>query len=372
MLELERVILEPELSQQQFAFMAEIVDSQLMTETFYRLHRITKIKTGRIPGHETRVRYTYDPIITVDNGFVDFETFSLDMCYYCKARLYEDAFKNIEHWDCGVTNVDFSKSFIKKIREANQLKNIFIDPEGLEILSETESLLEKKIPLPENWRRALENIKGYVQEFETAPADHTRFRILSRIPFGPYLRKFAKVSKTQTRRNGWQFIELEMRNQQGKIQIAVTPNQFERMDGRKNINYEVVRRNRNLRTVKSFYLDVKSIDENTYHVSGGREPHIVRRIKGRLVCDCGDYVYRRNRNCKHIRAINRPKFITVQFGKNTWLVTAGTMEYKVELKGDRFLCNCSEFKRTNICQHLVEVMRVTNDYQYKEVKLDFS
>ncbi len=371
-LQLEQVILEPELTQQEFAFMAEIVDSQLVAETFYRLHRITKIKTGRTPGHETRVRYSYDPIITVDNGFVDFETFSLDMCYYCKARFYEDAFKNVEYWERGVTNVDFSKTFIKQVRDANRLNNIFIDPEGLEVLSETESFLEKKIPLPENWRIALETIKKSMTEFECTSSNRYHSPMLNRIPFNPYLRKFAKISKTKTQSNGWHFIEMEMRNQLGKIQIALTPNQLQRMDGRKNINYEHVRRNRNLRSVKSYYLDVEQLSPDKYRVSGGREPHLVRRVRNRLVCDCGDYVHRRNRNCKHIRAINRPKLITVQFGDTTWIVTDGAREYRIELLDNQFHCNCSDFRRTNICQHLVEVMKHTDDYQFKEVKLDFS
>lgn len=371
-LQLEQVILEPELTQQEFAFMAEIVDSQLIAETFYRLHRITTIKTGRIPGHETRVRYSYDPIITVDNGFVDFETFSLDMCYYCKARFYENAFKNIEHWECGVTNVDFSKSFIKQVRDANHLNNIFIDPEGLELLSETESFLEKKIPLPENWRIALDGIKTSMDTFESTSPTQYYSQVLNRIPFNPYLRKFGKIKKIQTQSNGWHFIEMEMRNHLGKIQIALTPNQIQRMDGRKNINYEEVRRSRSLRTVKSYYLEVEQVNSNTYRVSGGHEPHLVRKMNNRLVCDCGDYVHRRNRNCKHIRAVNKPKLITVQIGAMTWIVTDGAQEYRIELKNNQFHCNCFEFRRNNVCQHLVEVMHHIDDYQYKEVKLDFS
>jgi hypothetical protein len=372
-LELEQVVLEPELSQkQQFAFLAEIVDSQLMAETFYRLHRITKIKIGRTPGHETRVRYSYDPIITVENGFVDFETFSLDMTYYARARFYEDAFKNVEHWDCGVTNVDFSPSFIKQVRSANKLRNIFIDPEGLEVLSDTDSLLEKKIPLPENWKIGLQTIQDYLIEFDDVSTSYSRNKVLERIPFNPYLRRFAKVTKSWVRKNGWQFVEMKMRNSLGRIQIAVTPNQMERIDGRKNINYQVVRNARQLRTVKSYYLDVKRLDDVSYRVSGGREPHLVRKVRGRFVCDCGDYVHRHNRNCKHIRAINRPEYLVVQVGDDLWRVSDEQREYIIKLQGNNYSCECPEFRRTNICPHLAEVLKLINDYQFKEVKLDFS
>lgn len=372
-LELEQVILEPEITQIHQPFLvAEIADSQLIAETFYRLHRITKIKTGRIPGHETRVRYRYDPIVTVENDFVDFETFSLDMCFYAKARFFEGAFKNVEHWDQGVTNVDFSKSFISQIRGARELRNVFIDPEGIEVLSENESIIEKKIPLPENWRTGLETIQNYLGKFEDRSKKSPRRDVLSRIPFNPYLRKFAKVTKTWRKSSGWDFIEMEMRNQLGKLQVVLTSNQMERMDGRKNINYQAIRANRNLRKIKSYYLDVQRNGENSFIVSGGREPHLVERRNGRYVCDCGDYVHRRNRNCKHIRAINRPKLIVVQESENSWMVTDGSRDYQLKLKGNNFLCECPEFKRTNICQHLVEVLRFLEDYQYDEVKHDLS
>ena len=148
-----KIILEPEISQPQFFFQAEIADPLLVAELFYRLHRVAGVKTGRQALTGINIRYyTYDPIISINDGFVDFETFSLDMELYLKLQLYEDTFHSIEHWDIGgVTNVDFSKKFISGIRNAkSSLKNLIIDPEGIEIHSDTSSFLEKKIPLPES------------------------------------------------------------------------------------------------------------------------------------------------------------------------------------------------------------------------------
>jgi predicted nucleic acid-binding Zn finger protein len=163
-----------------------------------------------------------------------------------------------------------------------------------------------------------------------------------------------------------------MRNNLGNVQIAVTSNKFERIDGRKNINYDLIRAARDLRAIKSYYLEVECLGKETYLVSGGHEPHIIRRTRNQLVCDCGDYVHRGNTNCKHIRALNRPKFLVVQVGKTNWIVSDGNREYKIEYRDNTFFCECQEFHQTNVCPHLIEVLKLIDDYQFREVRLDLS
>ncbi len=385
----EVVFLEPEVSQSQFFFQAEIADSQLIAELFYRLHRVAAIRTGRIPisdnvvGSGSRARrgwrsrwWYYDPIITVQNDFVEFETFSLDMGTYAKIYFREDAFKNVEHWEVGVTNVDFSKEFISRIRNAKgSLRNMLIDPEGLEIQSDTESMLEKKIPLPESWEVGLEKIrtglKDYKSDFDVKDSNHQN--IINRTPFSQtFMRSFTRERKVWQHDKGWNVIELALRRKQGHLTIATTPTAQDRFDGRKNINFEVVKNAKGLRGVKSYFLRVEALDATHYRIVGDTIPHFVTHERGKWTCDCPDYWQRGVNNCKHIHAVKLPNLMVIGVSENEWAVIDNKREYAVRLRQNEYICECNEFKKYNLCHHIASVQRKQEDYQFKEIKQDFT
>ncbi|MHA1680089.1 MAG: hypothetical protein ACTSUE_03710, partial [Promethearchaeota archaeon] len=115
------IILQPEMKHDPTFFKAEIVNPAMMIEIFYRLHRVAKVKSGRQALSESQVWssgrsrsrsrslwYAYDPIIQVLDDSIVFENFSGDMTLYSYVELFPSAFKNIESWETGYTNVDFN------------------------------------------------------------------------------------------------------------------------------------------------------------------------------------------------------------------------------------------------------------------------
>ncbi len=378
------VLLEPELTKPQLYFQAELVDSPLIAEVFYRLHRVAALRVGRRPMTEGREgqhytgrwRWYYDPLITVADGYVEFETFSLDMGTYAKARFEEEAFKNIEHWEPGVTNVDFSDAFIKKIRGArNALQNITVDPEGLEVASDGEEILEKKIPLPESWEEGFQNLRQILKHNRTEKAlTQKAFEsAISNVPFPKtFLKGYVKGEKKGwTLEGGYIAIELPLRKSRGYVQIVTTSSTLDRFDGRKNINYQQIQADKDLRSVKAYFLRVEKMDKNHWRVVGDTIPHFITRTRNRLRCDCPDHRDWGQR-CKHVRAVELPEVTIIQVADGLWAVTHGETEVVVTLKLNQFSCECDEFQNHNMCLHVARVQQQLGDYQASETKQDLS
>ena len=55
--------------------------------------------------------------------------------------------------------------------------------------------------------------------------------------------------------------------------------------------------------VRSLSLTVVSAGEGRWHVSGGKDEHMVRQVGSHLVCDCRSAWYRRRETCKHVLAV---------------------------------------------------------------------
>ncbi len=386
-----KVYLEPEQAHEPFYFQAELADPQLIAELFYRLHLVSAIKVGRSPFAESGVGtgsrrplrrwWYYDPLITVADGQVSFETFSLDMAHYARVDLGESAFRHVEHWTKGVTNVDFSKEFIAQIR-ANQasLRNIIVDPEGLEVQSDRDALIEKKIPLPESWEIALKSIRGLFEG--GAPAGAKKETKLDKKFFPQtFLKAFSSRSGTVWQhQDTWEVAQVPLRRELGVLYIATTKDTRQRFDGRLNVDFAAVRDATALRRVKSYFLRAEPLDKDHFRVVGdtmahyvtlGWGPHSGRR---RWVCDCPDFMDRGVDLCKHLIAASLPKASVVPVDEGLWTVTSDGAggEHAVTLVENKFACECGEFQKYNICQHVVAVQREVGDYQYEEVKGDLT
>ena len=55
--------------------------------------------------------------------------------------------------------------------------------------------------------------------------------------------------------------------------------------------------------VRSLSLVVVAAGEGRWRVTGGKDEHMVRQVRGRLVCDCRSAWYRRREVCKHVLAV---------------------------------------------------------------------
>ena len=218
--------------------------------------------------------------------------------------------------------------------------------------------------------QGLTNIRHTLSEFNPETAqDFNKFT--DRVPIPKtVLESFTKSNVTWNHPQGWNISNLTLRKDQGQMFIVETSTLQKRFDGRKNINFQEVRNARTLRRVKSFYLQVTKIRENMFRVTGGSKPHIVAFKTNRYVCDCGDFQYRKNRNCKHIQAVQRPQITVDRITENLWLVTVASAEFTVSFENNNYSCPCKEFQSYNICPHVAALMKDVNDYQYSDTEFD--
>ncbi len=386
------VILQPEITHKPTFIDADLVDPQLTIECLYRIFRTVRIRAGRQTLSESltpRLRstrwYRYDPIITVQDNEVQFEAFSNDMTHYCCITLNETSFKNIHDWELGQTNVDFTPEFITNLRKAGpaKIKSLAVDPEGFYVDTEKESYHEKKVELPENWTIGLQNLRDLRISEERGNVLESPKLLVSKTPFGPLCNlKLATVEEGWIPRENWQFVKLNLKDQLGDVIIGKTSQPFERFDGRQNPRYDIIRSSRLLRKIKSYFLETTKVSAGYWKVKGSSSGKIrtVQRVGNWFTCDCEDFQYRsRGRpgfQCKHIRTVLKPQVDIISLDGDTWEVyeldQSGRplQKYCVTCQDQKITCDCSEYKKLNICYHIIKVLEHEKDFQFNELKRD--
>ena len=371
------MLLQPELQQKSRAFIeADIVDPALIIETFFRIFKVIKIKEGRTPLSSHRFT-SYDPIITVADEQVRFEAFSNDITHYVRMNLAKTAFKNIHAWAEGQTNIDFTPDFIKNLRDSDpkSLKAIVIDQGGIQVQTSTASLLRKKVEMPENWKIALDNLRKFMQPENESVKINDPVAFIKKTPFGPFVHAFGKMTTAWAQQEGWIFARIALRHELGDITIGETNDITQRFDGRLNPKYAAIRDSNTLRLLKSYLLVVKQLHEDVWEVRGGGRTHIVHKQGGSYSCDCPDTRFGPT-TCKHIRAATRPRMKAIKNNPDSWnIITQANQSVDcntVTFDGAKFTCSCKEFKSTNICDHVIEVLRAEEDFQFKELLEDLT
>lgn len=379
------IILEPEITHSPTLFDADLIDPSLIIECFYRLFRIVKISKGRMAFSEKLAPRRYDPIITVEDDQIQFEAFSNDMTNYACLVLDEEAFTNVHQWELGQTNVDFTPDFINNIRKAgsSNIRSIAVDPDGFYVDTHQESFYEKKVELPENWEIGLDNLRNIKD-------NSTNFQVISQpstfikdTPFGPFCnQKFGKLTQGWKTEDGWGFARLNLRNDLGHVVFGSTSSLINRFDGRQNPKYEAVRSNRMLRSLKSYFLQSTKLSSNRWEVKGSKsgETRYVEKGYGEFRCSCEDFKYRsRGRfgfQCKHIRCVLKPDLDVHAINDSEWhvyeLSSDGKLgrKFTVEFDNQKITCSCSDYNKYNICNHIIEVLKVEKDFQFEELKQD--
>ncbi len=376
------IILQPELTKSKMLFEADLVDSNLVIGCFIHLFEVVKIKRGRDPLYTER--QSYDPIITVRDNDIQFETFSHDMTNYSCMVFNESAFTNVNYWETGVTNVDFTPEFINSLRKAggSKVKSINVDPEGFGVdISNKESLYEKKVELSENWEIALDNLRGHIKtkrnrrSFSGIQID--QFDLFAQSNIG-------QLERTWSPKNSLVFSQYKFKNNLGYAILGSTWDITQRMDGRKNPRYMAIRSEQMLKTIKTYILYSESIGENEWVVYTNKAKFKITKDSENIFrCNCPDYIFRgkakgyHNYQCKHIMTVLKPKLDIVLEDENKWRVhTLGESQILekniVQFRNLNFSCTCREYKRYNLCPHIVEVMRNTEDFQFKELLEDLS
>lgn len=114
-----------------------------------------------------------DPVISVQPDGLFFEVFSKDESTYAKLQV---------NWDCvdlegeptyGTTNIDFSKGFFDSIQQMRGYRKtrLSVGKEKVEIETDGEQRLEKKVKVPDSW------IRAFLQVQSAATLPHINFTI---------------------------------------------------------------------------------------------------------------------------------------------------------------------------------------------------
>ncbi len=118
-----------------------------------------------------------DPVATVARDQLFFEAFSQDESSYGRVAVRPGALHDIERWESGTTNVDFTPQLagaIGAIRSGSQAR-FQVDPEAFAVQTDGAKHREKKVKLPPSWLRGFLNVQsamtGELASFELGRAD---------------------------------------------------------------------------------------------------------------------------------------------------------------------------------------------------------
>ena len=133
--------------------------------------------------------FVLDPVITVHPDELFFECFSQDESTYGKLSCNYNVFKEVNEFECGTTNIDYSAVLYGEFQKIRGYKDtdFKIDPSGFEVqTSYEETYKEVKIDLPESW------VRGFLQVSTAMTLPTTMFNLhpMDVYTICQYLRRF--------------------------------------------------------------------------------------------------------------------------------------------------------------------------------------
>ncbi|MBV8253790.1 MAG: SWIM zinc finger family protein [Chitinophaga sp.] len=133
--------------------------------------------------------FVLDPVISVHPDEVFFECFSQDESTYGKLSANYNVFREINEFECGTTNIDYSSALYDEFQKIRDYKetDFRIDPGGFQVQTSQEELYhEVKIDLPDSW------VRGFLQVSSamTLPASSFDLHPMDVYNFCSWLRRF--------------------------------------------------------------------------------------------------------------------------------------------------------------------------------------
>jgi hypothetical protein len=110
-----------------------------------------------------------DPIVSIGNGELRFESFSSCNSVYARMDVFKDGIDG-EFIRTGCTNVDFNDLTVRAFNSVSRNEKLVmgIGSKVLKIITEKISSSEKKVSLPDRWIRGLGNVQVYLSQMELA------------------------------------------------------------------------------------------------------------------------------------------------------------------------------------------------------------
>lgn len=116
--------------------------------------------------------FVLDPVITVHPDELFFECFSQDESTYGKLEANYNVFKEVNEFECGTTNIDYSSDLYNEFQKIREYKDtdFKIDPTGFTVKTTNEDeFKEVKIDLPDSW------VRGFLQVSSAMTLPSTSF-----------------------------------------------------------------------------------------------------------------------------------------------------------------------------------------------------
>jgi hypothetical protein len=118
--------------------------------------------------------YVLDPVVTVHPDQVFFECFSQDESAYARFGCAYDTFRKVGAFECGTTNVDYSKALAAEFEKLRTYRDteLMVDPAGFTVQTDQDAAHhEKKIDLPDGW------VRGFLQVSAAMTLPGARLRL---------------------------------------------------------------------------------------------------------------------------------------------------------------------------------------------------
>ncbi|TWV93022.1 SWIM zinc finger domain-containing protein [Chitinophaga pinensis] len=133
--------------------------------------------------------FVLDPVISVHPDEIFFECFSQDESAYGKLSASYNVFKEVNEFQCGTTNIDYSANLYNEFQKIRDYKEttFSVDPGGFSVQTTQEEMFrEVKIDLPDSW------VRGFLQVSSamTLPAASFDLHPMDVYNFCSWLRRF--------------------------------------------------------------------------------------------------------------------------------------------------------------------------------------
>jgi hypothetical protein len=108
-----------------------------------------------------------DPIVTAGNEKIRFEGFSHCAGVYARVDVLGDGHDG-EFLESGTTNVDFNQPMLSALSNIRKNENVLlsIGQKEVGLHRESEKVIERKVPLPVKWIKALTSVQMFLSESE--------------------------------------------------------------------------------------------------------------------------------------------------------------------------------------------------------------
>ncbi len=166
----------PNVRRQPVFFEGAVRDPLLLRDALLNLHDVvTSDFDTRLTAQDWE--RILDPVCTVAPDELFFEAFSQDESSYGRVTARPEILVDIERWESGTTNVDFSSGLANSIAamRSGSRAGLRVDPDAFAVQVEGVTTREKKVKLPPSWLRGFLNVQsamtGELASFEMNRAD---------------------------------------------------------------------------------------------------------------------------------------------------------------------------------------------------------